>query len=674
MPRVGPDRDPSRNRMPNYVLEILDGDRAGDVLPVTDRALRVGRKPGNDLVLADEKTSGVHAEIVLEGDRHVLRDLGSTNGTFLDGKRITEIVLTPGDVVTFGRLRLKFRDADAPAAADAGELAVRRLDTSKLSRRGGSVGLLAVLLVVGLGVAGWLWWRGQDTGSGDRAATTRTAALVVDGNRLAAAVAACEGEDGWNLRGGGVGFQPTTQAHTGQGAFEALGHEGAGAEGDEAPGHAVATLQEPLAVFTGRTMTIAAHVRTEGSGMACVRAVCFANNEQSPFRFRVGTPLRQSPDWQRVEAVVAVPPGCDRLQVELVAVLPSANAAVLVDDVAVVEGGTKSPIEHKLAESSQTLLGTGSALAVRSVDTDDPATLLAVLPDRVPAPVQGLVRADLCALSDLGRDLVATPTERSFQFEVSIGEETALGADHGSGVQLLFPADAANGLMIAGESDEFVAAAAESEFTTTRLLVGDRATRALLRFEAPVACRGQLGGGVFRLRLQAARFELVLGFRSERQEAGELVRRARAQLDRNEPGRALDSLRTLVRTVPMDTEVLAEAQALRTQVLVDQAASVQQLRQDLDRAEFFDTRGGFERVVRGLDDLVARHGEHNLEDGTAVLELRQRATARLAALDAARIDAETQRLRELAAAFAESDQKALARVVEQYVQQHLEGK
>ena len=669
MPRVGPDRDPSRNRMPNYVLEILDGDRAGDVLPVTDRALRVGRKPGNDLVLADEKTSGVHAEIVLEGDRHVLRDLGSTNGTFLDGKRITEIVLTPGDVVTFGRLRLKFRDADAPAAADAGELAVRRLDTSKLSRRGGSVGLLAALLVVGLGVAGWLWWRGQDAGTGDPAATKRAAALVIEGNRLAASVAACEGEDGWNLRGGGAGFQPTTQVHTGQGAFEALG-----VEGDDVQGHAVATLQEPLAVFAGRTMTIAAHVRTEGSGMVAVHAVCFANNEQSPFRFRLGTPLRQSAYWQRVEAVVAVPPGCDRLQVELVAVLPSADAAVLVDDVAVVEAGAAAPVEHKLAESSQTLLGTGSALAVRSVDTENPATLLAILPDRVPAPVQGLLRADLCVLSDLGRALVATPTERSFRFESSIGEDTALGADHGSGLQLVFPADAAGGLMIAGESGEFVAAAAESEFTTTRLLVGNRATRALVRFEEPVACRGQLGGGRFRLRLQTPRFELVLGFRSERQDAGELVRQARGLLDRNEPGRALDSLRELVRTVPMDTEILAEAQALRTQILVDQAAQVQQLRQDLDRAEFFDTRGGFERVVRGLDDLVARHGEHNLEDGTAVLALRERATARLSALDRARIEAEKQRLRDLAAAFAESDQKALARVVEQYVQQHLEAK
>ena len=86
--------------MAKYVLEILDGDRAGDVLPVGDAVMRIGRKSGNDLVLADEKTSGVHCEIAPEDGRFVLKDLGSTNGTFLDGKKVSELVLTPGDVVT----------------------------------------------------------------------------------------------------------------------------------------------------------------------------------------------------------------------------------------------------------------------------------------------------------------------------------------------------------------------------------------------------------------------------------------------------------------------------------------------------------------------------------------------------------------------------------------------
>ncbi len=609
--------------MANYVLEILDGDRAGDVCPVADRPLRIGRKPGNDLVLADEKTSGVHAEVVLEGDRHVLRDLGSTNGTFLDGKRVTELVLTPGDVVTIGRLRLRFRAADGPAGgAEAPDLAVRRLDAGRLPRRGGSLGLLAALVVLGLGAAGYLWWQGRTDGGEDRAAPRQRPPVVVSGNRLAAAVAACDTEQGWQLRAAGLGFQPTTRSHTGAGAFEALPGEGEGA-----PDFALATLQDPL-------------------------------------RFRLGTPLAAHAGWQRIEAAVAVPAGCDRLQLELVAVLPTADAVAVVDDVAVVEGGTGTAVEQKLAESGQTLLGAGSSVGVRSVDPDNPATLFELLPHTVPPALDGLHRAGLCVLSDLGAGLTVQATERSFQFAV----------EGVADLQLVFAADAAGGLLVAGADEAFVAAAAESEFTAARLVLGDRATRALLRFAAPTPCRGQIGGGRYRLRVQAAGFELVLGFRGERQQASELVRQARSALAQGQPGRALDALRELVRTLPMDSEVLGQAQELRTQVLAQQADALRQLQQDLDEAEFFDTRGGFARVVRGIDEVVASYGEGNLEDAAGIAALRERASGRLQAIEAADVGARRQRLLELAKAFADGRQAGLAQVVEAYVQQHLEGK
>ena len=96
--------------MANYVLEILDGDRAGDVLPVGDAVLRIGRKSGNDLVLADEKTSGVHCEIAPEADRLVLKDLGSTNGTRVNARDITESPLSPADTIQFGSIEFIFED------------------------------------------------------------------------------------------------------------------------------------------------------------------------------------------------------------------------------------------------------------------------------------------------------------------------------------------------------------------------------------------------------------------------------------------------------------------------------------------------------------------------------------------------------------------------------------
>ncbi|HEX5054054.1 MAG TPA: FHA domain-containing protein [Planctomycetota bacterium] len=647
--------------MANHVLEILDGDRAGDVLPVTERTLRIGRKPGNDLVLADEKTSGVHAEIVLEGDRHVLRDLGSTNGTFLDGKRVTELVLTPGDVVTIGRLRVKFRAEGDAANGDAGDLTVRRLDAGRLQRRGGSLGLVVALLIVGLGVGGYLWWQGQrggaDAGGG---AKHQKPVLAVTGNKLLPAVAGCEGEDGWNLRAAGSGFQGSAHSHTGQGAFEAVRAEGA-----DAADFAVLSLKDGLQVFAGRTMTIAAHLHTDGGALAGVRAVCFAANEQFPFRFRTGAALQAHDGWQRVEVVVAIPTGCDRLQVEVVAVLPTAEAVAGVDDVAVTEGGQAPAIEQTLAESSQTAIGTGSALAVRSTDADNLGTLLQILPDVVPPALQGLHDAGLCVLSDLGVQLACTAGERSFQVQASGGEGAAIES-----LQYVFPAAASGGLLVAA-ADEFLSAAAESEFTARRVLLGDRSTRAMLQFEAPLACRGRLGGGLYRLFVQSPKTELVLGFRSERQTADGLLREARTNQRDGHPGKAADLLRQLARTAPMDSERLAQAQAMRTELLAQQGDMLRQLQQDLDEASFFNTRGGFERVVAGVDKVTALFGENDLEDPAATTALRDAALAQLQKIDQAEQGAQRERLDKLATALASSEQTALAALVQQYVERHL---
>jgi hypothetical protein len=180
--------------------------------------------------------------------------------------------------------------------------------------------------------------------------------------------------------------------------------------------------KDPLTVFSGRTMRIQAHAQTGQGASIAVRAHCFANNEQIPFHFRTGTAFSMPDSWQRLEAVVGIPPGCDRLHVEVVAALPAAGAWAHVDDVAVTEvaatdAGQATVLENKLAESGQAAIGNDANLAVRSVNTENPATLLQILPGQVPAALQGLQRAGLCTLSDLGASVVCKPTERSFQIE-----------------------------------------------------------------------------------------------------------------------------------------------------------------------------------------------------------------------------------------------------------------
>lgn len=646
--------------MANYVLEILDGDRAGEVISVTDRPLRIGRKPGNDVVLADEKTSGVHAEVVLEGDRHVLRDLGSTNGTFLDGKRLTELVLTPGDVVTVGRIRVKFRGQGEAASVDAGELAVRRLDASRLQGRGGSVGLIAAIALLGLGGAGWFWWQGRAAKEDDPVVRNqKRPVLAVAGNKLATEVAGCESENGWTLRAAGGGFQPSTVAHTGTGAFLAQRGEGA-----DAVDFAVLQRAEPLAVFAGRTVTVAAHVQTAKGGQAALRAMLASANEQVPFRFRTGTPLSAADGWQRVEFSVGIPSGCDRLTVEVVGVLPTPDATVAVDDIAVTEAGNAPPLEAKLADTGQTALGSGAALAVRSVDAENPAILLGVVPGAVPDSLQGLHKAELCVLSDLGAVVTCTAGERGFQLAVT----------NCAALQFVLPSGAQSGLLIGDGDNKFTSAAADGEFTAHSVLVGDRLTRALLRFAGPMTCRGRTASGVWRLNVPTAQCELVLGFRGERQQAAEKVRQARRARDENRPGAALDTLRELAQTMPMDSEMLGQASELRAELLGAQSQRLQALQKDLEVASFFSTRGGFERVVLGVDEMIQLYGEHNLEDKATPMALRQAAAEKLAAIDGKNHGAQRARLDQLSKAFQAAAQEDLAKLVQEYVQRNLQGK
>ena len=70
--------------------------------------IRVGKADDNDLVLTEETVSRVHLEILRDAKGYLLRDLHSTNGTFLDGAEIREAYLQAGSVITVGTVELKF--------------------------------------------------------------------------------------------------------------------------------------------------------------------------------------------------------------------------------------------------------------------------------------------------------------------------------------------------------------------------------------------------------------------------------------------------------------------------------------------------------------------------------------------------------------------------------------
>jgi FHA domain-containing protein/uncharacterized protein DUF1707 len=69
--------------------------------------LVIGRSSGCQLVLSDDTVSRRHAELFVEEGRWLLRDLDSSNGTWVNGRRIVEAEVRPGDVVHLGGARLE---------------------------------------------------------------------------------------------------------------------------------------------------------------------------------------------------------------------------------------------------------------------------------------------------------------------------------------------------------------------------------------------------------------------------------------------------------------------------------------------------------------------------------------------------------------------------------------
>ena len=83
---------------------------------LTKEVASVGRVDENDITLPHESVSGSHAELVLRGENVHVRDVGSTNGTYINGKKVAESPLQPGEVLTFGEVELKI---DGPRKAQS---------------------------------------------------------------------------------------------------------------------------------------------------------------------------------------------------------------------------------------------------------------------------------------------------------------------------------------------------------------------------------------------------------------------------------------------------------------------------------------------------------------------------------------------------------------------------
>ncbi len=101
--------DPGSGRSSGAVL-LLNHGHDPQALPIATTTVTIGRGLDNDIILEDTRVSRKHAQLRYRQRRFWLIDLGSTNGTFVNGERIAERALRDGDIVSLGGLELVFRE------------------------------------------------------------------------------------------------------------------------------------------------------------------------------------------------------------------------------------------------------------------------------------------------------------------------------------------------------------------------------------------------------------------------------------------------------------------------------------------------------------------------------------------------------------------------------------
>lgn len=91
-----------------HVIHSADAAVQGKAYPIGPEGLTMGREAGNGIVISSDQASRRHARVLVMAGGHVLQDLDSTNGTFVNSKPIKEQQLRHGDVVRIASTVMKY--------------------------------------------------------------------------------------------------------------------------------------------------------------------------------------------------------------------------------------------------------------------------------------------------------------------------------------------------------------------------------------------------------------------------------------------------------------------------------------------------------------------------------------------------------------------------------------
>jgi pSer/pThr/pTyr-binding forkhead associated (FHA) protein len=114
-------------------LVLLSAGMTGRTHDLKAEKTTVGRVEDNSFQIAEPSVSSHHAELLLRGNDVIVRDLNSTNGTFINGVKINESPIKPGQILRLGQIEMRL-ETDTPPASSK-----KPLDQTMVMQRGVSL-------------------------------------------------------------------------------------------------------------------------------------------------------------------------------------------------------------------------------------------------------------------------------------------------------------------------------------------------------------------------------------------------------------------------------------------------------------------------------------------------------------------------------------------------------
>src|SRR5687767_14430134 len=122
--------------MPQFALRFISGKYQGGEFPLRmEREIVIGRSSDLDMVLVEDMVSRKHAKISTLGNQIVIQDMGSTNGTFVNGEKIKKSRLKEGDRILIGTSIIKLVAMDGPAVGQSEAEARAKLESNAARRQ-----------------------------------------------------------------------------------------------------------------------------------------------------------------------------------------------------------------------------------------------------------------------------------------------------------------------------------------------------------------------------------------------------------------------------------------------------------------------------------------------------------------------------------------------------------